>query len=314
MTVAPANRSMSGPEWALLIFLGLVWGGSFFFNGVAVRELPPATFVALRVALAAAVVSGLLAARRLPWPGREGWAVAFGMGMLNAALPFCLIVWAQTRIESGTASILNATTPLFTALAAHLLLRDERLTPGRVAGLAAGLAGVAVLIGPDAIRGLGGDVLAQAAVVAAAVSYAFAAVLGRSYARLGVAPMAAAAGQLICAAAVLAPVALMVDRPWTLAPPSAATWGAVLGIALLSTALAYVLLFRLLATAGATNTSLVTLVVPVSAVLLGVLFLGERLHPEQAVGMALIAGGLLVSDGRLGSLLGRRRELGGSSA
>jgi len=291
---------MTSGEWSLLIFLGLVWGGSFFFNGVAVRELPPLTFVALRVALAGALLLLAMGVRRLPLPrSRAVWALALGMGVLNAALPWSLITWGQTRIPAGAASILQASTPLFAVLAAHWLTHDEKLTGGKIAGVLFGLAGVAVMMGPEVLSGLTRELPAQLAMIAAAVAYAGAAVLSRRYAALGVAPLAAATGQVLCAAVLLVPAALAMDRPWTLPPPGLATWGAVIGIAAISTALAYVLLFRLVATAGAGNTALVTLVVPVSAVLLGALFLGERLEPQQAVGMALILFGLLVSDGRL---------------
>jgi drug/metabolite transporter (DMT)-like permease len=305
------HRPMNALEWGILLILAGVWGGSFFFNAIAVRDLPPMTFVWLRVAIAAAALFVAIKARGVPLPqGRAAWTVAFGMGMLNCAVPFSLIVWGQTRIDSGVAAILNATTPLFTVLVAHAFTRDERLTLNKVLGVLAGIAGVAVMIGPEALGGLTEQVPAQLAVVAAAVCYGFAAVLGRSYARLGVRPMAAGFSQLLCATVVMAPLALVADRPWTLAPPGLAAWGAVLAIALVSTAMAYALLFRLLATAGATNTSLVTLLVPVSAVLLGVLFLGERLGLSAGAGMALIALGLALSDGRLAAALtGRARRL-----
>lgn len=298
---------MTAAEWGVLAFLGLIWGGSFFFNEIALRELPPLSFVALRLALGAAVLLIVMRARRLSWPRERGlWGLFLAIGVLNAALPFCLIVWAQTRIDSGTASILNATTPLFTVLVAHGFTRDEKLTPNKLAGVAAGLAGVAVLIGPEAVAGLSGHLVAELAVVGAALSYACAGVLGRAFGAHGVAPLVAAVGPLVCAAALLAPLALIVDRPWTPSAPGPATWGAVAGVALLSTALAYVLLFRLLAAVGAGATSLVTLLVPVSAVLLGAAFLGERLGGGHVAGMALIALGLALSDGRVASWAARR--------
>ena len=199
------------------------------------------------------------------------------MGLLNNAIPFCLIVWGQTHIASGLAAILNATTPMFTVVVAHVLTDDERMTRNRLAGLLIGLAGVVVIIGPGALQSLGSDVLAQVAVLAAAVSYAFAGVFGRRFRRLGVAPMAASTGQVIASTAILLPLALLVDRPWTLPMPSAETWAAIFGTAALSTALGYILYFRILETAGATNLLLVTFLIPVSAILLGALVLGERL-------------------------------------
>ncbi len=291
---------MSGREWALLLVLALLWGGSFFFNGVAVRELPSLTLVWLRVASAAAtllIVLRLLGGR-MPMQSRV-WVAFFAMGLINNVLPFALIVWGQHHIASGLASILNATTPLFTVLVAHLITRDEKLTPLKGAGVLVGFAGVAVMVGPDALEGLGGGAPAELACLAAALSYAFAGIFGRRFKRMGVAPLATAAGQVSASTVLLFPVMLLADRPWTFAAPHAATWGAVLGLGLLSTALAYVLYFRILAAAGATNVLLVTLLVPVSAILLGALVLGETLLPRHFLGMALIGLGLMFIDGRL---------------
>ena len=297
-------RAMGGREWAMLLAMSVLWGGSFFFNGVAVRELPSFTLVWLRVAVAAAAL--LLALRllgqRLPAPGRT-WTAFLGMGLLNNVVPFALIVWGQHHIASGLASILNATTPLFAVLAAHLLTPDERLTPLKAAGVAAGFAGAVVMIGPDALGGLDTNAAAQLACLGAALSYAFAGLFGRRFRRMGAAPMATAAGQVCASTVLLLPLMLLADRPWALPMPGAATWGAVLGVGLLSTALAYVLYFRVLAAAGATNLMLVTFLVPVSAVLLGVLALGETLLPRHLGGMALIGVGLACIDGRLPRLL-----------
>ena len=291
---------MSGRGWAMLLILSVLWGGSFFFNGVAVRELPSFTLVWLRVASAAATLLIVLnvLGQRMPTEGRV-WLAFFGMGLLNNVLPFVLIVWGQHRIASGLASILNATTPLFTVLVAHLLTPDEKLTALKVAGVLVGFAGVAAMVGSDALNGLGGGALAELACLAAALSYAFAGIFGRRFRRMNVAPLATAAGQVSASTVLLLPVMLLIDRPWTLAAPHAATWVAVLGLGLLSTALAYVLYFRILATAGATNVLLVTLLVPVSAILLGALVLGERLLPRHVLGMALIGLALMLIDGRL---------------
>lgn len=291
---------MGRREWAMLLLLALVWGGSFFFNGVAVRELPSFTLVWLRVAVAAVCLWGVLRAAGLRMPrGGAVWAAFFGMGLLNNVLPFMLIVWGQHRIASGLASILNATTPLFTVLVAHALTDDEKLTPLKAGGVAVGFAGAAVMIGPDALRGLGGNTLAQLACLAGALSYAFAGIFGRRFRRMGVAPLATAAGQVTASTVLLLPLMLLADQPWTLAMPHAATWAAVLGVGTLSTALAYVLYFRILATAGATNLLLVTFLIPVSAILLGVLVLGEVLRVGQVAGMALVGVGLAFIDGRL---------------
>jgi drug/metabolite transporter (DMT)-like permease len=220
------------------------------------------------------------------------------MGLLNNAIPFGLIVWGQTHIASGVAAILNATTPLFTAVVAHLLTADEKLTAGRVLGVVVGFVGVAVMIGGAALHALDDGVVAQVAILGAALSYAFAAVFGRRFRVLGIAPLATASGQVTASTIMLAPAALLVDRPWLLPWPSAHALAAVAGLALVSTALAYVLFFRVLATAGALNAALVTFLIPVSAVLLGVLVLGETLQPRHLGGMALIWIGLAALDGR----------------
>jgi drug/metabolite transporter (DMT)-like permease len=288
-------------EWILLLALSVAWGASFFFGKLALRELPPLTIALGRFGLAALTLVVAVRVARVRVPGR--WRDFGVMGLLNNIVPFCLIIWAQTRITSGTAAILNAATPLFTVVVAHYLTADERMTRARVAGTLIGLAGVAVMMGPDALAGLHTDTVAELACVGAAVSYAFAGVYGRRFA--GVPPLATAAGQLTAATAMLLPVVAVIDAPWTPPVPGAQTWAAVGGIALISTALGYVIYFRVLATSGATNVLLVTLLIPVTATALGVTMLGERLEARQLVGMALIGVGLLVVDGRLGQLVGR---------
>ncbi|GIL02082.1 MAG: ABC transporter permease [Alphaproteobacteria bacterium] len=303
----PTQRTMGLAEWAMLVTLSVLWGGSFFFVGVTVRELPPLTIVALRVAISAGVLWLACRAAGLAVPRQaQVWAAFLAMGLLNNAIPFSLIVWGQTQIASGLAAILNATTPLFTVVVAHFLTADERMRWHRLAGVAIGLAGVAVMIGPAALAGFGLSILAQFAILGAALSYAFAGVFGRRFAAMRLSPMATAAGQVTASTAVLLPLALAVDRPWTLAMPGLPVWAALIGLAVLSTALAYVLYFRILAAAGATNVLLVTLLVPVSAILLGWLVLDERLEPRHFAGMALIGAGLAAIDGRLPRLVGRR--------
>jgi drug/metabolite transporter (DMT)-like permease len=228
------------------------------------------------------------------------------MGVLNNVVPFTLIVWGQSHIASGVASILNATTPLFTVLVAHVLTAEERLTSARIAGVVLGLIGVAVMVGEAAIAALGVDVLAQLACLAAALSYAFAGIYGRRFKAMGVTPIATAAGQVTASSALLLPIMLLVDQPWTLPMPSMTAILALIGVAALSTALAYILYFRILATAGATNLLLVTFLIPVSAILLGVLVLGETLALKHVIGMALISLGLAAIDGRLWRALRRR--------
>jgi drug/metabolite transporter (DMT)-like permease len=299
-----ATSVMGGWEWTMLLALAVLWGGSFFFNAIAVRELPSFTLVWLRVAVAAATLLLVLRllGHRMPTEGHI-WAAFFGMGLLNNVVPFVLIVWGQHHIASGLASILNATTPLFTVLVAHLLTPDEKLTPLKASGVVVGFAGAVFMIGPDALGGLGTGVTAQLACLAGALTYAFAGIFGRRFKRMGVAPMATAAGQVCASTVLLLPLMLLVDRPWTLAMPHPATWVAVAGVGLLSTALAYVLYFRILAAAGATNLLLVTFLIPVSAILLGALVLDETLLPRHFGGMALIGVGLACIDGRLPRLL-----------
>ena len=299
---APASPTMSAADWLLLVTLSILWGGSFFFAKLAVLELPPLTVALGRVAIAAAILVVLARMTGVALPDRmAAWRPYLLMGLLNNAVPFGLIFWGQTHIPSGLAAILNATTPLFTALVAHAATADEKLNAARLAGVAAGLAGVTVMIGPDLLRALGADVLGQLACLLAAVSYAFAGVYGRRF--RGEPPLRVAAGQLVASSVLLAPVVILLDRPWTLAPPSATAIAALVALAALSTALAYLIYFRILARAGATNVALVTFLIPVSAILLGTLLLGEQLEPRHLAGMAAIAVGLAAIDGRLLRLL-----------
>jgi drug/metabolite transporter (DMT)-like permease len=299
MAIAAANRPMSALEWGLLVTLSVLWGGSFFFVAIAVNDLPPLTIVVARIAIAALALHGLLwlLGHKLPRDARA-WVAFFGMGLLNNVVPFTLIVWGQTHIASGLAAILNATTPLFTLIVAHLATRDEKMSRGGVAGVVVGFAGVGIMVGGTALRSLGTDVIAQFAILAAALSYAFAAVFGRRFATMGIAPVATATGQLTASAIVLLPVMVLLDHPWTLPMPSYSTIAALAGLALVSTAIAYIIYFRILQTAGATNLLLVTFLIPVSAILLGTLVLGETLLPKHVMGMALIGVGLAAIDGR----------------
>ena len=299
-----AQPAMGGREWILLLALAALWGGSFFFVKVLDGELPPFTIVLGRVGLAALMLNLWLLLRRdfMPRSVRL-WGAFIAMGVLNNVVPFSLIAFGETRIASGLAAILNATTPLFTVFVAHLLTDNERLTQGKLAGTAVGFAGVAVLIGPDVLAGLGhGDLLGEGACLLAALTYGFAGLYGRRF--KGIAPIKVATGQMTGSTLVLIPLAAVVDRPWTLSAPDASGWGALFGIALLCTVVAYILYFRILAVAGATNLMLVTFLIPVSAILLGVCVLGEALLARQVLGMALIGGGLACIDGRLPRRLG----------
>lgn len=275
-------------------------GRLVFFIGVAVRSLPPLTLVFSRVALAAVVLNLVVPAVGMRMPAdRKTWQSFFGMGFLNNLMPFCLIVWGQTHIASGLASILNATTPVFTVVVAHFLTQDEKLTASRLMGVLVGLAAVTVIIGPEALQGLSANVLAHMAVLAAAVCYSFAGIFGKRFRRLGVHPVVTATGQVSASTIMLLPLALAMDHPWQLGIPEAPVWGAVFGLALVSTALAYIIYFRVLAAAGATNIVLVTFLIPVSAILLGTAFLGEHLAWRHFCGMGLIGAGLAAIDGRL---------------
>jgi drug/metabolite transporter (DMT)-like permease len=287
---------MSRSDWMALLALSLLWGGSFFFVEVALRGLPPLTIVWCRVALAAVFIGLAMRVTGMGPPARRAWPALLVMGFLNNAVPFTLFVVAQGQITGSLAAILNATTPLFTVLVAHLATRDERLTPAKITGVCLGFGGVVVMMSGTAFAG---DVWAKLACLMAAVSYALAGVWGRRFRVMGVPPLPTAFGQVAASSLLLLPVWLWVDRPWALAVPGREVWGAVIGIAALSTALAYLIYFRLLASAGATNLLLVTFLIPVSATLLGVAILGERLEPQHVAGFALIAAGLMAIDGRI---------------
>jgi drug/metabolite transporter (DMT)-like permease len=291
-----------GPrEWVLLVVLSVVWGGAFFFYKVLDDAgLPPFTIVLGRVAPAALVLLAVVLATRRAIPRDPRVLFAFLiLGAINNVIPFSLIVLGEKQIDSGLASIFNATTPIFAALIAPWVSRDEKLTPLRIAGIVVGLLGVAVLIGPSALRGIDFTSVAQLSCVVAAVVYGYAAVYARRFGKLGIDPIVTATGQLCGSTLIAIPLALLLEHPWTLAAPSAGTWWAWAGLALPSTALAFVIYFRLIATAGATNAASVTFLVPVSAVLLGTFALGERLAPATFAGMVLIFAGLALLDGRI---------------
>lgn len=294
-------KTIMGPfEWAMLITLSLVWGGAYFFVGVIIDELPPMTIVFFRVLIAALALHVFfgLTGRRMPWT-KAAMLAFFGLGLLNNVIPFTLIVWGQTHIASGVASILNATTPLFTVLVAHMLTNDEKLTPLKTAGVLVGFVGVAIMIGGGAfVEGMSTGI-AQLAFIGAAISYAFGIVFGRRFKRMEINPYAVATGQLTASTAMMLPIMLIIDQPWTLAMPSGTSIAALVALGTISSALAYILYFKILSTAGSTNASLVTFLVPVSAIFLGIAFLGEVILPRHIIGLALIIAGLTLVDGRL---------------
>ena len=298
--VPTINKTMTAAEWTMLLALSVLWGGSFFLTRIGLTALPPLTFVFLRVFLAALILHGVARLRRLKIPSdRSVWEAFFVMGFLNNVVPFCLIVWGQTHIASALAAILNATTPLVSVVVAHHLTADEKMTGNRLIGVVVGLLGVVIMIGPETLRGIGVGIIAQFAVLLAAVSYAFAGVYGRRFGRMGMDPVITATGQLTASFVVMFPLMLVIDEPWTLSPPGPVVWGAVAAGASLSTALAYVVYFRILATTGSTNLLLVTFLIPMSAIILGSLLLQEMLEVRHLVGIALIGTGLIAIDGRI---------------
>ena len=296
--LTPVNTIMNRREWAMLVTLSVLWGGSFFFAEIALESLPPLTIVTLRVGLAAITLWLVVLALKLPIPNSTPiWIAFLTMGLLNNVLPFSLIVWGQSQISSGLAAILNATAPLFGVIVAGILLRDESATPLKIMGVVVGFAGVIVMMDLSSIAT--SSLLAQLAILAAALSYACASVYGRRFKATGLNPILVAAGQVTGSTLLLLPIALWVDgnNPYANVPTQ--VWAAIISLAVFSTAAAYILYFKLLASAGATNILLVTLLVPVSAILLGWLFLEESLQTPHIIGMAMIALGLSAIDGRL---------------
>lgn len=291
--------TMGTGEWLMLIILSILWGGSFFFIGILVSEIPTLTIVALRVGLAAITLWGIVFIMGLRPPSNKRiWFAFLGMGLLNNVIPFTLIVWGQIYIASGLASIFNATTPIFTVIVAGLLLSDEKATSMKIIGVMTGFIGIVMMFGlpgPDEES----NAFAQIAILGAALSYALAGVYGRRFKQMNISPFVTAAGQVTASSLILTPVALYFDGPPNLISLSLLSWTAIIGLAVLSTAIAYVLYFTILETAGATNLLLVTLLIPVSAILLGVLFLDETLAFAHFAGMACICFGLSFIDGRL---------------
>ena len=288
---------MRATDWILLVFLSLLWGLTYFFAVIALKQVPPLTLVLARVAIASAILIPLIYAfgHRLP-STRSEWRPFIMQAALNNVIPFSLMFYGQLHIASGLAAVLNATTPLFTLIIARLFA-GEPLTPSKIIGVGLGIVGVAVLIGPAAMGADVQSLIGMLCLLGAALSYGFSALWMR---RLrAVPPMVSAGAQLSCSSLLLLPVAAVVDQFWLLPAPNGTTIGAVLGLAVFSTALAYIVFFRISATAGPSNVMLVTLLIPVSASALGVLLLGEALTPQQVVGALVIGSGLVVIDGRL---------------
>jgi drug/metabolite transporter (DMT)-like permease len=301
---------MNRADWGVLVTLAVIWGAAFLFIGVAVKHVQPLTYVWLRLTIAAA---GMWVVLR--WKGqglglpREAWRSILLLALLNNAVPFSLFGWGQTHIASGLASILNATTPIWGVVVAHFFTSDERMTPRKIAGVMLGVGGVALMIGPTLLSNLGSSALAQLACVAAALSYALAAVWARRFRKQGLSPISVTTGQLTAGALIMLPLMLLVDQPWTHPMPPIEAWGSIIALALVCSAFGYVLYFRLIDSSGATNALLVTLLVPPVAILLGALFLGEVLAVQDFLGLGLIALGLAAIDGRALTLLSLRARL-----
>ncbi|MBZ9657064.1 DMT family transporter [Phyllobacterium lublinensis] len=306
-TTSPNPLTMTGFAWAQLFLLGAIWGGSFFFARVAVQVVPPLTLVLFRVAIAALALHIYLLGRGIRFWDYQDHAMEFaGLGLLMNVIPFSLLFIGQTVLGAGVESILNATTPIWTVVVAAIFTVDERVTFNKVGGILLGISGLVVMIGPGVLTGLGGPLWAELAVLAATLSYAFAGILAKRF--KGVPPTVTSTGQMTASTLIMIPVVLAYDGVPAVTSIDTSVWLAILGLGLLSTAFAYILYFSIVRTAGATNASLVTLIVPVSAILLGTIFLGERLAAHDFMGMALIAFGLIIIDGRLANAWLQRQK------
>jgi len=292
-------KPMGTVEWLMLILLSLLWGGSFFFMKIASVELPVLSIVLVRVFLAALSLYAYIKIRAISIAGQwKYWKLFFYIGLFNNVVPFSLLIFGISEIGSALAAILNATTPLFTIVVAHLYTNDEKISLAKLSGVFLGVVGVGVLVGGNGMLE-NGSVLAVLACLGAALSYAIASMVGRKLAALKLDAASTSFGQVTASSLLLLPAVLWIDTPWQLSAPSSIAVLALIALGVLSTALAYVLFFKLIARAGATNAVLVTLLVPVSAMVLGVMLLDEVISMHQVIGMALISVGLAAIDGRL---------------
>jgi drug/metabolite transporter (DMT)-like permease len=292
--------NMNINSWLLLLLLSFLWGGSFFFIEIALTGLPIFTIVFLRVFIGTTILFAflLITGKKIP-KSKRIWLNFLVMGLLNNVIPFCLIVSGQRFISGGFASILNATTPFFTVIVAQFLTKDEKMNVGKAVGVIFGFFGVLILIGFESLLIGSNKLFGIIAVLIAAISYAFAGIWGRRFKSLNIDPVVTATGQLISSSFVLLPIMLTVNKPWNLPMPGLTVWGSVFGIALFSTALAYIIYFKILSTSGATNVLLVTFLLPISAILLGVFILSEQFYIQHLFGMIVIGIGLVFIDGRL---------------
>lgn len=300
------NVVMNRRDWVILLTLALIWGAAFFFIKIAVTHVAPLTYVWLRLTIAALALSAWMR-----WRGETlnlplaVWGAILVLAILNNVAPFLMFGWAQQHIASGLAAILNATTPIWGVVVAHIATSDERMTPARLAGVVIGFAGVATMVGPDLLAS-GSSLLPQLVCILASLSYALAGVWARRFKPMKIAPLQVATAQLLVGALIMTPLSLTVSQPWIGGTPSLSALGAIVALALVCSAFAYVLYFQLIDSAGATNATLVTLLVPPVAILLGAVFFAEVLSMTQIVGLGFIAIGLAVIDGRLFSVARRR--------
>ena len=290
-------QTMSLAQWSQLILVAAVWGTSFFLIEIALREIGPFTLVFYRLALAAvfSVLVLLVTRTRLPLDGSTWWRF-FMLGAFNTAIPFSLIASGQVYINGSLASILNATVPVFTVVMAHYLTQDEKMTRLRLAGVIIALVGVCILVGPDAFAGESSSLIGQVAVLGGAMSYAYAGIYARRFDQIPI--VQAMTGTLIAACILVCPLAFIFEYP-LVTSISIATIAAIGFMAILATALAYVIYFHVIRSAGATNTLLVVFLVPVTAILLGVIFLNESLNARIVCAVLVVFSGLVVVDGRL---------------
>lgn len=278
----------------LLVLLAALWSSSFAAIKIGVGTIPPLTLAAGRIAVAAAVLYALIALRgqRLPRSARL-WALFFLIGVTGNALPFTLIAWGEERIDSGLAAILMAVMPPATVLLTHVFTRDERLTAPKLIGVAMGFAGVVLLIGPEVLRGLGGQAGRQLAVAGGAVCYAVTFTIARFVPPSP--PAVRSAAVMICASVQIIPLALLVDQPWALSP-SPGSMAALVYLGLLPTALATIIFFQLISARGATFVALNNYMIPVLGVIWGAAFLGERISLQALGALALILIGIGVTS------------------
>lgn len=296
--MALIQKTISPQAWAGLLVLSLIWGASFLSVHVALEEIGPLTSVAHRTGWAMVILWIYVLLRRLTLPkGLRVWGAFALMGLLNNVIPFSLMAWGQLHIETGLTSILNASTAIFGVIAAALFFADERLTPRKVIGVATGFLGVCTAIGLGAFQAFDIRSLGQLAVIGGTISYALAGVWARK--TLGhLTPQVAAAGMLTGASVVTIPAAWIIEGPMTLSLQPQ-TWLAIGYYAIVATAIAYMLYYRVLALAGSGNLMLVTLMVAPVAIVLGAIVLGEALPLRAYIGFAILALGLLILDGRL---------------